>query len=372
MQDMYPKHGRVILHVDMNSFYASVEIALHPELKGKPLAIAGDPKKRHGVVVTSSYEARAQGVKTTMTVREAKQACPALIIKQPDFDRYRKASSAMFDLLREYTSLVQPVSIDEGYLDISECQHMGAPLQIAEHIQRRILEELRLPCSIGVAPNKYLAKMASDMKKPFGITILRKRDIASQLWPLDVGALHGVGHKTKEKLNHMQIFTIKELATTQKVKLKKIMGSNGEKLQERAHGIDPRPVDPDAVSVFKSIGHSTTLPVDAQDEQTVSKVLRRLAALVENRMDRKETVAFNIQLLVRYNDRKNMTRSRQLDNPIVKKEDIFEAAHFLWKKHWNGKPIRLLGITAQELIEKEDAYKQLDLFTYGDEIIKGD
>lgn len=367
MRDMYPKNGRVILHVDMNSFYASVEIALHPELKGKPLAVAGDPKKRHGVVVTSSYEARAQGVKTTMTVWEAKRACPELLIKPPDFDRYRKASSVMFDLLREYTPLVQPVSIDEGYLDISECHHMGTPPQIAEHIQKRILEELQLPCSIGVAPNKYLAKMASDMKKPLGITVLRKRDVASKLWPLDVGEMHGIGKKTKEKLNRIGISSIKDLATADRAVLKKAMGVNGEKMQQRAHGVDPRPVDPDAVSEFKSIGNSTTLPVDAKDERTVSEVLRRLAASVEKRMYRKDTVAFNIQLLIRYNDRKNATRSRQLNNPIAEAEEIFQAAHFLWKKHWNGQPIRLLGITAQQLIEKEEAFKQLNLFTYEDE-----
>lgn len=371
MQDMYPKNGRVILHVDMNSFYASVEVALHPELKGKPLAVAGDPKKRHGVVVTSSYEARAKGVKTTMTVWKAKRACPELIIKPPDFDRYRKASAAMFDLLREYTPLVQPVSIDEGYLDISASHHLGTPPQIAENIQKRILDELRLPCSIGVAPNKYLAKMASDMKKPSGITVLRKRDVASKLWPLDVGEMHGIGKKTKEKLNRIRIYTIKDLASADEAVLRRAMGINGERMKQRAHGVDLRPVDPDAVSEFKSIGHSTTLPVDAKDEQTVSEVLRRLADSVEKRMNRKETVAFNIQLLIRYNDRKNITRSRQLNNPVAEAQEIFKAAHFLWKKHWNGKPIRLLGITAQELIEREEAYRQLDLFTYEEELQRG-
>lgn len=364
---MYPKNGHVILHVDMNSFYASVEVALHPELKGKPLAVAGDPKKRHGVVVTSSYEARSEGVKTTMTVWEAKRACPRLVIIPPDFDRYRKASAAIFNLLRDYTDLVQPVSIDEGYLDISQCHHLGTPTQIAEQIQKRIHEELKLPCSIGVAPNKYLAKMASDMKKPLGITVLRKRDVASKLWPLDVGELHGIGKKTKEKLNRIGITTIGDLASADEGVLKKTMGVSGEKMKQRSHGIDSRPVDPDAGADFKSIGHSTTLPVDAKDEETVSPVLRRLAASVEKRMQRKGSVAFNIQLLIRYHDRRNITRNRQLNNPIAEADEIFQAAYLLWEKHWNGQPIRLLGITAQELMEKQEAYRQLDLFTYEDE-----
>ncbi|HET7522466.1 MAG TPA: DNA polymerase IV [Bacillales bacterium] len=356
--------GRVIFHVDMNSFYASVEAALQPELKGKPLAIAGDAKERRGIVVTSSYEARARGVKTTMPVWEARRLCPDLIVRPPNFERYRKASAAMFGILRGYTSLVQPVSIDEGYLDLTDYGREEAPPDIAREIQQRILNELHLPCSIGVAPNKFLAKMASDMKKPLGITILRKRDVPSVLWPLKVGEMYGVGKKTEEKLNRIDIITIGDLAAADTFVLKKAIGINGERLKQRANGIDLRPVDPDAVSEFKSIGHSTTLPTDTASGETVKTVLRRLADSVAKRMERKETLALNIQLMIRYGDRKTITRSRKLENPIFAADDIFRAARFLWEMHWNGKPIRLLGITAQDLIEKGEAYKQLDLFTY--------
>src|SRR5574342_715287 len=189
MKDMYPKNGRVIFHVDMNSFYASVEMAYDPTLKGKPLAIAGNPEERRGIIVTCSYEARKFGVRTTMPLWEAKKLCPNLIIKKPNFERYRSASAAMFDLLRQYTELVEPVSIDEGYMDITDCSDLGSPPQIAESIQKRILEQLDLPCSIGIAPNKFLAKTASDMKKPMGITVLRKRDIPRILWPLEAGEM---------------------------------------------------------------------------------------------------------------------------------------------------------------------------------------
>lgn len=372
MQDREPKKARIIFHVDMNSFYASVEIALHPELKGVPLAIAGDPKKRHGVVVTSSYEARAHGVKTTMTVGQAKRVCPELVVKPPQFDRYRRASAAIFDLLREYTPLVEPVSIDEGYLDITDSFGPDSPFDIARGMQRRIYHELKLPSSIGIAPNKFLAKMASDMEKPLGITILRKRDILTKLWPFDIGQMHGIGRKTKEKLNRIGVTTIQDLAQADDITLKQTMGVNGEKMKQRANGVDPRLVDPEAVSEFKSIGTSTTLPTDATDAGTVAEVLHRLADSVEKRMGKKASVAFNIQIMIRYSNRKNITRSRQLNNPVNTAEEIFEAAYVLWEQHWNGQPIRLLGITAQSLMEKDDAYKQLDLFTYEQDAKKAD
>src|SRR5690606_17106974 len=156
MKEMYPKNGKVILHVDMNSFYASVEMAYDPSLQGKPLAIAGNVEERRGIIVTCSYEARAFGVKTTMPLWEAKRKCPNLIVRKPNFERYRTASLAMFDILRSYTELVEPVSIDEGYLDITDCYEKGSPIEIAKSIQETLKKTLLLPCSIGIAPNKFL------------------------------------------------------------------------------------------------------------------------------------------------------------------------------------------------------------------------
>ncbi|TMW73716.1 DNA polymerase IV [Alteribacter natronophilus] len=358
------KKGRIILHVDMNSFYASVEAAWDPSLRGKPLAIAGNPEERRGIVVTASYEARARGVKPPMPLWEAKKKCPDLLVRKPDFDKYRQASASMFQLLYEFTPLVEPVSIDEGYMDITDSVRPGQAVETAGHIQKRLMNELGLPSSIGVAPNKFLAKMASDMKKPMGITVLRKRQVKEILWPLETIEMHGVGEKTREKLKKFGIFTIGELASADRDKLKQHLGVSGLKLRERANGLDQRPVDPEAVSEFKSIGNSTTMPKDITDRTMVRKVLMNLSDSVARRMRKKEVYAGNIQLTIRYHDRKTVTRSRKLQNPVSTHADLFEASWRLFDEYWNREPVRLLGVTAMDLVEKGQAYKQLDLFSY--------
>lgn len=361
---MYPKNGKVILHVDMNSFYASVEMTYDPSLKGKPLAIAGNVEERRGIIVTCSYEARKFGVRTTMPLWEAKKLCPQLIVKSPNFERYRTASMAMFELLRQYSNLVEPVSIDEGYMDITESYKFGTPLEIAQSIQKRILNELDLPCSIGIAPNKFLAKMASDMKKPMGITVLRKRDVERILWPLDSSDMHGVGKKTAEKLSTIGIRTIGDLANGNDVKLKSLLGINGIRLKERANGIDSRPVDPESVADFKSIGNSTTLPKDVNNQRELFYVLESLAEKVSIRLKRKNVLASSLGITIRYKDRNTITRSKKLANPIHLKEEINSLAKQLFLHHWNGNPVRLLGITGSELVNHEQAVKQLDLFSF--------
>jgi DNA polymerase IV len=364
MQEMYPRKGRVILHVDMNSFYASVEMAYDPSLKGKPLAIAGNVEERRGIIITCSYEARRFGVKTTMPLWEAKKLCPQLIVKKPTFDRYRAASIGMFEILRNYTELVEPVSIDEGYIDISESYQLGSPIEIAQSIQKRIFEQLDLPCSIGIAPNKFLAKTASDMKKPMGITILRKRDIQAVLWPLNTNEMHGVGKKTAEKLTTIGIHTIGDLAKGNEIQLKSLLGINGIRIKERANGIDNRPVDPESVSEFKSIGNSTTLPKDTGNQQELSRVLDSLAETVSVRLKRKNVLASTLGITVRFKDRKTITRSKKLANPINHKEEVAAQAKQLFLKHWNGDAVRLLGITGYDLVEEELAFKQLDIFSF--------
>ncbi|WP_226582837.1 DNA polymerase IV [Halobacillus litoralis] len=360
----YPKKGRVIFHVDMNSFYASVEMAFDPSLKGKPLAIAGNPEERRGIIVTSSYEARKYGVKTTMPLGEARRLCPDLIVMGPTFERYRTASKEIFKILADVTPLVQPVSIDEGYMDITDCAEQGSPPEIAERIQTRILEELDLPCSIGIAPNKFLAKMGSDMKKPLGITIVRKRDLETKLWPLPIEEMYGVGAKTAEKLRKLNIERIGDLAVHPVLDLKSVLGINGERLRNRANGIDDRPVDPDAVHEFKSIGTSTTLPDDTTDDDEIQTVIRRLSNKVEARMKNKKVLARNVQLMIRYHDRKTITRSRQLREFIHTSDELFHTSMQLFDDHWNQQPVRLLGVTASDLAEKSEVTQQLDLFNY--------
>ncbi|MEH7437321.1 DNA polymerase IV [Neobacillus drentensis] len=364
MKDMYPKNGRVILHVDMNSFYASVEMAYDPNLKGKPLAIAGNVEERRGIIVTCSYEARKFGVKTTMPLWEAKKLCPQLIVMKPNFERYRAASIGMFEILREYTEMVEPVSIDEGYLDITESFEFGSPIDIAKSIQKRVLEQLDLPCSIGIAPNKFLAKMASDMKKPMGITILRKRDIPKILWPLNTNEMHGVGKKTAEKLTTIGIHTIGDLAEGNEIQLKSLLGINGIRIKERANGIDKRPVDPGSIEEFKSIGNSTTLPRDVSNQHELYRVLDSLAETVSVRLKRKNVLTTTLGITIRYKDRRTITRSKKLPNPINHKEDLSVFAKQLFLRSWNGDPVRLLGITGNDLVDQDHAYKQLDLFSF--------
>lgn len=364
MQSMYPKSGRVILHVDMNSFYASVEMAYEPELKGKPLAIAGNTEERRGIIITCSYEARKFGVKTTMPLWEAKKLCPNLIVKKPNFERYRTASLAIFQLLRQYTTLVEPVSIDEGYLDITECSHLGSPIEIASSIQKRIMDTLDLPCSIGIAPNKFLAKTASDMKKPLGITILRKRDVPKILWPKSCVEMHGVGGKTAEKLKTIGIHTIGDLAKSNDIQLKALLGINGLKLKERANGIDNREVDPESIYDHKSVGNSTTLPKDSSNQKELTDVLKSLSEKVAIRLKTRNLVGQKLGVTIRYKDRKTITRSQMLLNPVFNTDDIYRKAVEIFLKHWNGDPVRLLGVTAFEVTEKESAVKQLDLFSY--------
>lgn len=311
MREMYPKNGRVILHVDMNSFYASVEMAYDQSLKGKPLAIAGNVEERRGIIVTCSYEARRVGVRTTMPLWEARKLCPDLIVMKPNFERYRGASVAIFDLLRQFSDLVEPVSIDEGYVDITESYEFGSPLEIAKTIQARMLEQFDLPCSIGIAPNKFLAKTASDMKKPLGITVLRKRDIKQILWPMNVGEMHGVGQKTAEKLKTIGILTIGDLAKGNEIQLKALLGINGVRLKERANAIDHREVDPNSVSDFKSVGNSTTLPKDVTNIRELNEVLEKLAEKVSARLKAKQVLATGLSVTIRYKDRKTLTRSKK-------------------------------------------------------------
>ncbi len=364
MSNMYPVNGRVILHVDMNSFYASVEMAYNPRLKGKPLAIAGNPEERRGIIVTCSYEARKFGVRTTMSLWEAKKLCPNLLVMKPDFDKYRTMSIAIFQLLRTYTELVEPVSIDEGYLDITECSHLGSPLDIAHSIQQRIYETMDIPCSIGIAPNKFLAKTASDMKKPMGITILRKRDVPHILWPKQTAEMHGIGQKTAEKLQTIGVYTIGDLAKANEIQLKALLGINGLRLKEKANGNHISPVDPESIYDFKSVGNSTTLPKDITNQRELFDVLQKLSNKVSARLKTKKLLGTKIGVTIRYQDRKTINRSQTVLNPFVEKEDIYHKAKELFQKHWNGNAVRLLGVTAFDVIEEQEAVKQLDLFSF--------
>lgn len=358
------KVSRVIFHVDMNSFYASVEQAHHPELKGKPIAIAGNPKERRGIIVTSSYEARAKGIYTTMNVTEALKICPELILLPPDFPKYREASKAMFTILRSYTHLVEPVSIDEGYMDVTEIAKECHPLELAKEIQLRIYNELDLPCSIGIAPNKFLAKTASDMKKPMGITVLRKREVPEKLWPLNVEKMYGIGQSMAKKLKSLNMYTIGDLANADEGLLKEHFGKIGVRLKRRANGIDDREVDPESIYETKSVGNSTTLPVDITEMEDIEKTFRHLSSKVAERLEAKNLCGFTITIQIRDCHWHNHTKSKTLQNPIYLKTDIYQEAMQLFPKAWDGTPIRLLGVTVSNVIDKKRSAEQLSIFNY--------
>lgn len=356
--------SRVIFHIDMNSFYASVEQSYDPSLKGKAIAIAGNPKERKGIIVTCSYEARAHGIYTTMQVHEAKRKYPELILLPPNFERYRMASKAMFEILRSYTDLVEPVSIDEGYVDVTALAEERHAVSIAEEIQHRMMSELDLPCSIGIAPNKFLAKTASDMKKPMGITILRKRDIRERLWPLPVIEMHGIGESTASKLKNLSILTIGDLATANEGLVKEKMGKNGIRLQLRANGMDDRAVDPDSIYDTKSVGTSTTLPVDETDYESLKAIFRKLSEKVANRLEAKELAGPTVSIQTRSSDWQNRTRSITLKNTVWKADDIHRIAWQLFTKHWNGEALRLVGVTVSNVADKGDMTEQLSIFNF--------
>ena len=369
METTHQKRGRVILHVDCNSFFASCEIAQDPTLQGKAVVVAGDPKERKGVVLAANYIAKQRfGIYTTMPLWEAKKRCPQLVVLKPDFHLYRDISEKVFQFLATFTPLLEPASIDEGYLDITDCHLSRSPLDIAVQIQKGLLQTLHIPVSIGIAPNKFLAKMASNMKKPLGITVLRKRDVPKVLWPLPIQEMHGIGDKTAKKLNDIGIFTIGELAKAEKVALQNLLGVTGVRLKERANGIDPRPVDPGAGEKWKSIGSSTTLSHNVTEERILLEVLRDLAQSVSKRMKQKRVVSSTVQIMIRYSNFQTITRSKTWENPFQEAEEIFQYAAYLLKKHWNGNPVRLLGIAALDVFDKKAAMKQLDLFHYEEEV----
>lgn len=291
VDQFYPASGRVILHVDMNAFYCSVHEAEDPEqYKGKATAVAGSVEARRGIIVTCSYAARRLGISTGMQVQKALRICPSLMLIKPDFHLYRKYSNAFMQIAYSYTPLLEAVSIDECYLDITGSRQFGTPPEIAEALQRRIMEELGLPCSIGIAPNKLLAKIASDLKKPSGISVLRLRDVPSVLWDKPCNEMFGIGGKTAEKLRKLGIYSIGQLAAADEAMLVGHFGVMGAWLKRAGNGIDHGIVNPEREQ-SKSIGHTTTLPHDVVGLAEARPILLNLSDQVARRLRKQGLVA---------------------------------------------------------------------------------
>ncbi|QHW34237.1 DNA polymerase IV [Paenibacillus rhizovicinus] len=367
-RETVPPKSRVILHLDMNAFYCSVHEAEEPHLyKDKPTAVAGSVEQRRGIIVTSSYAARAQGIKTGMTVREGLRRCPDLMLIRPDFNLYRLYSRGFMSIASQYTPLIEAVSIDECYLDITGSSAFGEPLQIAHAIQERIRTEWNLPCSIGIAPNKLLAKMASDMQKPNGFTVLRIRDVPELLWPKPCDMLFGIGRKTADKLTKLNIRTIGQLAAADEATLVKHFGVVGSWMKAASHGYDYAPVNAER-GRNKSIGHTTTLPKDVTDREEAHRILLNLADQTGRRMRHQKMVATTIQIVIRRPDMSTINRSITIEAPTDSAADIHREACKLFDKHWKkGEPVRLLGITLQNLSLQSETAVQLDLFNYSEQ-----
>lgn len=336
---------RVVFLVDMNAFYISCEQMRHPEIRSKPAAVAGDPKKRSGIILTANYEARAYGVKTTMTIGEARKRCPDIILLKPDHHFYSEVSSRVMDILSSYTPVLQQNSIDEAWLDMTGSDRLfGEPSAAAKKIMDEILSKLGLWCSIGISENKFLAKMASDMKKPLGITELWQSEIKEKLWPLPVSAMYGVGAKTASKLNSLGLYTIGDMATYGKDILPRNFGKYGRELFALANGEDNDPVTPIVRNSMKSIGRSTTMPRDITDIEEARSVILALSEEVGADARRHNKKGTTVQLTLKYSDFTCITRQSQIPATYLTKE-ISNAAAALLEKNWTGRPVRLIGVS---------------------------
>lgn len=356
--------AHVYFHIDLNAFYASAEVLLDPSLKGKPLVVSGFTKR--SVVSTASYEARKYGVHSAMPIGEAMRLCKDLVIIEGHYSYYNELSNQFINIIKSYTNLVEQASVDECYADMSEViKKFEKPLDLAWHIQRRVLKEVGIPCSIGIGPNMFLAKMASDMKKPMGITVLRIRDVEEKMWPLPIGDLRGIGNKTVPLLKELNIHTIGDLARYKdKDELKHIFGNHLDDVIDRCYGKD----DSELITSWdrKSIGISETFLDDINDYSELKGILRNLSKQLSKRMMYEEKSGRHITLRICYYDFRNVTRSSSIKgDAIFKSEDIFLEAIKLFDEYWDeGEPVRLLGISIKDF-ESQD----LNLFNL-DEINK--
>jgi DNA polymerase-4 len=350
---------RIILHIDMDAFFISVEVRDDPSLAGKPAAVCGSLSR--SVVTSASYEARPFGIRAGMPTQEAKRRCPQLILVEGNHAKYTEASARIFSLLKEYTPYVEIASIDEAYLDITESQILfKSPSNIAQSIKNRTLVREGLTCSIGIAPNKLLAKLGSRLKKPDGLVVIPKEEVEALLKDLPVGKLHGVGPRLEESLNSIGIFTCAQMGKIPVPFLKRRFGAIGETLHEMGLGLDDSPVVPfDEEEDAKSLSHSVTLEEDTSDPTLIRKVLLQLSEKVSRRMRKERFYGKRITLTVRYSDFFTFTKQKTLSQWINSGNEIFRHSLQIFESVQHPKPVRLLGVGVS-LFKKE--WGQLNLF----------
>ena len=353
---------RAILHSDLNSYYASVEMMLNSSLRGKAVAVCGSTENRHGIVLAKSELAKMAGVKTGMVNWEAKRCCPNLIMVQPNFEQYIKYSSLARNIYGRYTDQIEPYGMDECWLDITGSS-MGSPLAIAESIRETIKNELGLTVSIGVSFTKIFAKLGSDLKKPDAITCITPESYRKQIWPLPASDLLYVGRATTEKLHKHGIETIGGIAQCDKMLLKSWLGVNGIKLWEFANGVDDSRVRPfDYKPVAKSVGHGITCTADLENSNEVLQVLFELAQGVSRRLRQADLIATRVQLYIRDCNLNYHQFQCKLPYPTQSWREMVNCAMELFRLRYTWQyPIRAVSIRAVDLIGASMP-QQLDLF----------
>ncbi len=342
---------RQIIHVDMDAFYASVEQRDNPNLQGKPVVVGGTPNSR-GVASTCSYEARKYGIRSAMPLAEAERRCPQAIFLPVDIPKYYEVSQQIHRIFENYTPLVEPISLDEAFLDVTASLRLfGSAQMIALEIKNRIKEELKLTASVGLACNKFLAKLASDIQKPDGFVIINEEEIQAFLDPLPIERIWGVGPKTAEQLHKLNIRTIKDLKNIDEAFLRKKFGLSGSQLYYLARGIDKRPVEPGREA--KSIGRETTFSEDLLDRETLQTYILGLSTDVGRKLRKGSFRAKTITLKVRLADFKTVSRSKTLESYTNLDQDIFREASLLFKDLQLKQPIRLIGVSVRNLTSGE-------------------
>lgn len=354
--------ARVIFHIDLNSFFVSAAVLKDPSLKDKAVVVSGNT--RRSVVSTASYKAREYGIHSAMPLSEAKRLCPSLIVINSDFSWYQECSQKFMQCVRQYTDQIEQASIDECYADMSQAiKKEEYPLDLAWKLQKQILNSCGLQCSIGVAPNKFLAKMASDMKKPMGITVLRIQEVPTKLWPLKISNMYGIGKKSSSQCIKLGIKTIGDLANLQDPEsVRSIFGKNTMNIINRAKGIDEEPI----VTQWKvkSISSSITMNDDLSDYDEIKQIFLSLCEDIEKRCRQDQLVGNLISITVKYFDFETSVHSRKIETYTDHASTMIEEVMILYDELDDLKPIRLLGVGLSNLKNKKEIIEQISLFTF--------
>lgn len=356
---------RVILHCDCNSFYASVETVLNPALRGLPMAVCGNPENRHGIILAKSEEAKRCGVKTAETIYQAQKKCPGLVLVSPTRGAYAYYSQKVNEIYTRFTDLIEPFGIDESWLDVTGSLHLfGSGREIADRIRQTVKSELGLTVSVGVSFNKVFAKLGSDYKKPDATTVFSREEMREKVWPLPATDLLFVGPTTRQALERMNIKTIGQLACADP-RLLKPLGKQGEQLLQYARGEDDSPV----ASFYapaeppKSIGNGMTFKRDLVSDRDIRAGMLALCDEVSRRMRKHDVVCRGIRLSIRDTAFQTITRQEVLKNPTQLRAELFEAGMALLSRCWpKGKPIRMLTVTAHQLLPSSQSFFQTDWF----------